>query len=239
MRLHLAVHVGDPGACGNGRRALAGVDAHIPQRGHVDHHAAIAGGKPREAVTAAAHGEQQLTFTRESDRGRNVGSVRAARDDGGTLVDHGVPYTTRLFVLGMRRQDERATHAPGEFGQRRLLEDGGSAGKPDRGNVGGGSGSRADGIRQRQRRAAGERGIDEVSSFHFSAPRRMVRSVVTRQQERTTFERHRRFLTRFLETLQDPARAPPGDDLHRRHHRRRGVRRQQHGDLRPSDQPWC
>ena len=49
-------------------------------------------------MATAAHSQQQLAFTRESDSARDVSGVGATCDECGVLVDHSVPDAPRGVI---------------------------------------------------------------------------------------------------------------------------------------------
>ena len=90
------------------RRALLGVDTDTIQPSEVDDQAAVADTQTGAVVSAAAHCEQQVAFTRIVDCRDHVGDIGAARDGGRSSVNHAVVYRPRGVVAGVAGLDQFA-----------------------------------------------------------------------------------------------------------------------------------
>src|SRR4029450_5374013 len=76
-----------------------GVDAHALHRREVDDERTLAArAVPGDAVRAAANGDRHALLARVTDGRDDVGGPRAARDERGPPVDHGVEDRAGLLV---------------------------------------------------------------------------------------------------------------------------------------------
>ena len=72
----------------------------------VDHQATVAGGVAGEAMSAAAHRDQQVVGTRETDSAHHVLRHRAAGYQGRMPVEIRVPNPASAVVAGITRQQQ-------------------------------------------------------------------------------------------------------------------------------------
>jgi hypothetical protein len=101
----------------------------------VDHHAAVAGGLARAAVSAALHGEQHLVRAREVDRRLHVRGVLGLRDQRRVAVERGIHDRARRVVALVSGHEQRAPELAGELADVGALERDGAAVAGDRREV--------------------------------------------------------------------------------------------------------
>src|SRR5207248_4038780 len=81
-------------------RAGSGVDAGVLHQGEVDHEAALGDGLAGDVVAPASDGDLEIGVATEAHGGGDVGTVHAAGNQRGTLVDQPVVDTPNLVVVG-------------------------------------------------------------------------------------------------------------------------------------------
>jgi hypothetical protein len=79
-------------------------------------------------VAAASHGDEQIAFARETDRGLDVGGAGAARDEPGMTIDRTVPDRAGGVVPRVAGADELSTKVSRQIAEGRIVERGGVAG---------------------------------------------------------------------------------------------------------------
>jgi hypothetical protein len=109
VELRLSVEVAERAPSLGLRGTRLRIDDDAPHERQVDHQAALAHREPRDVVTAAAHGEQQLVLTCKADGLHHIRHAGTARDQRGATVDHRVPDRASLIVLGVGRTEHRST----------------------------------------------------------------------------------------------------------------------------------
>src|SRR5688572_5466086 len=57
-------------------------------------------------MTAASDSNQEIPFSGNSDGCDHIGHARTAGDEGGTAIDHAVPYLAGFFIGWMARANE-------------------------------------------------------------------------------------------------------------------------------------
>ena len=73
-------------------------------------------------MAATPHRCQHLAGHGEADRFKHVGGARAARDQGGPLVDYRVPDAPGRVVAGIGSCQDRAAHARAQTSDGRRIE---------------------------------------------------------------------------------------------------------------------
>ena len=91
-------------------RRAAGSTVDRVQLAQVDHQAAVADGRARRVVRAAAHGHLQPVLARVADGRGHVGGRRAPRDHRGPPVDPGVPHPPPVVEPGIAGRDDGSFH---------------------------------------------------------------------------------------------------------------------------------
>jgi hypothetical protein len=100
------VQVG-PGAATLGPDGAAlGIYPHAPHPPQVQNEATIAGPEARDAVTAAAHGQEQIVLTGEPHRRDHIGHPGGADDERGAPVVHGVVDLAGFAVVLVAGPDQ-------------------------------------------------------------------------------------------------------------------------------------
>ena len=98
VRLRGRVEVGE-GAAGLDRRpAGIRVDLDVLHQREVDHEAVVADGIARDVVSASSDRDEQVVLARELDGLDDIFGRRAAGDQRGPAIDHGVPDLAHLVV---------------------------------------------------------------------------------------------------------------------------------------------
>ena len=110
------VDLGPGGAALHVHAAPRRIHIHGTHGREVDHQAAVGRRGAGHVVATAAHGQLETALARETHGGRHVGGVRAARDQGGPLVDHSVPDLPGLVVGRMVGRYDLAGETLGECG---------------------------------------------------------------------------------------------------------------------------
>ncbi len=83
------------------RTPSLGVDPHCAERGQVDHQPAIRHPEPEHAVPAAPDTDLETLLNRGAHRGLHVPHARAADDELGATVHHGIPGPAGVVVAGI------------------------------------------------------------------------------------------------------------------------------------------
>ena len=111
--LSRGVQVGEQGPAADLGALRRRVHGHRVEQAQVDHQAAIAHGRARRVVGAAAHGYLQVMLLRVADGRGRVGGRRAAGDRGRAAIDARVPHPAPVVKsCVVRREDGPVHHAP-------------------------------------------------------------------------------------------------------------------------------
>jgi hypothetical protein len=121
LGLVVEVAPGHPGL--GGHPAPYRIDEGALHRRQIDDDAALAGGEPGDAVSAAAHGDEQVLAARELDGADHVRRPGAAHDQGRMLVVCGVPDRAGPVVGGVAGAYDGAAQVRLEFGEGGVAQD--------------------------------------------------------------------------------------------------------------------
>ena len=102
------------GASLGARRLRFGIDLNVRHAGQVDHDRVVGSAEAGDAVATPAHGEVELVLAGEAHSRDHVVGGRAADDDTGPPVDHGVEDLARLLVSRVARRDHLTADALAE-----------------------------------------------------------------------------------------------------------------------------
>jgi hypothetical protein len=105
------VDVSEQRAAGDLDGAVGWVDLDAPERGEVDHQAAVHASQAGAVVAPAADREVEPVLAAVVHRGDDVVDVRNARDQRGTSVDHRVVERTDVVVVGVARPGDVAVQS--------------------------------------------------------------------------------------------------------------------------------
>ncbi len=116
MTGHGGVHVAEAAAAAAyADQLVRGVYGHLAQAAQVQGQAAVGHGLACHVVAAAPDRRVQPVVPGHVDRGHDVGGARAAQDQPGAPVNHGVPHLAGGGVLGMVRADDVALEPAGQL----------------------------------------------------------------------------------------------------------------------------
>jgi hypothetical protein len=110
VRLRGRVEVGEGAAGLDGRPAGVRVHLDALHQREVDHEAVVADGIARDVVPAPSDRDEQVVLARELDGLDDIFRRRAARDQRGSAVDHGIPDLAHRVVARVARKK----HTPPE-----------------------------------------------------------------------------------------------------------------------------
>jgi len=88
------------------RGARGGFNPDALHPAQINHQATVAYAVARDVMATAAHRHQQTVGAGEVDRVDHVGDASAAGDEGGMLVDIGIPDLAGLIVAGIARTEQ-------------------------------------------------------------------------------------------------------------------------------------
>ncbi len=103
---------------GKARAARLGIDTHLSQEGEINHHAAVAGAKPRETVTSTADRGDYAGGGGGADGSLDIELIGATGDQAGLASNHAIPDRVSQGVGGVGGAQEIAL----ELGAQRRME---------------------------------------------------------------------------------------------------------------------
>ena len=108
MLVRGAIDLAPGAAAADPNRARLRVDRDVAEQGQIYDDSVVNRSQPGAVVGTATDGKRQVVVTGESNGLDHFVRARAASDQRGPLVDHGVEDLARLAVFGVLRSDQRS-----------------------------------------------------------------------------------------------------------------------------------